>query len=101
MKESDVKRKPGSIDILIGMEYANLQPWKLKVVNNLVLYRSHFGSGKIIGGWSSKHKQIDGDNINPQAHMVAKCKIGSVKLRHSKGSYPDFFSSEGFGSIPL
>ena len=49
---SEVQRNPGPIDILIGMEYAKLQPWKIKAVNNLVLYHSLFGTGKVIGGWS-------------------------------------------------
>ncbi|XP_033097624.1 uncharacterized protein LOC117101699 [Anneissia japonica] len=44
-----VDRPVGRVELLIGLDYANLQPQKIKVVGNLMLSTSPFG--KCVGGW--------------------------------------------------
>ena len=93
---SQIKRKGGSIDLLIGMEYAGIHPWKIKVVDNLALYQTHFGTGKILGGYTPDHCDDQASTIS-NISLVAKCKVENVRIRSSRSSLPDFFSCEQLG----
>ena len=57
--EDEIARPVGSVDVLIGMENADIHPLQIESNQGLVLYESKFGSGKIIGGVSKGVKSGD------------------------------------------
>ena len=95
LKVSHVKRPMCAVDLLIGMNYVKLHPDKVKTVGNLALYKSSFGTGKILGG---QHETISGSKtLNAFARIVASSGIRNVRASRSI----DFFTAEGFGvSVP-
>ena len=46
----DIARPDGAVDILIGMEYAEMHPFQIEWSQGLVLYQSNFGTGRVVGG---------------------------------------------------
>ena len=62
---------------------------------NLVLYSSQFGTGKILGG---SHKNIvSSDYISNAARAIASARVCSVRVRKGVNIGVDFFSAEEFG----
>ena len=94
LKLKDVQRRCKDVELLIGMDYAPLHPEPMQKIENLVLYDSRFGSGKILGG---QHESIKSRNeLNAFAKIVAHTK--SVKIEVLKPrTEVDFFTSEGLG----
>jgi hypothetical protein len=64
----DVVRTMKKVDILIGSDNLAIHPSKVKTVDNLVLYDSMFGTGKILAG----------------RHEMIKTKWTSLQLRASE-----------------
>ena len=97
--EEDVSRPVGSVDILIGMENADIHPHQIEWNQGLVLYQSKFGSGKIIGGMN---KGItSSDQISDKVRRCAQSKISNVRiLRAPPKPKIDFFTAEQFGVDP-
>ena len=95
----DIARPVGEVDILIGMEYADIHPRQIESNQGLVLYESDFGTGRIVGG---KNKAIQAsEQISAKARLCAQVKITNVRAIKvpSKPSI-DFFTSEQFGVRP-
>lgn len=90
----DIKRDFSTVDVLIGMNYANLHPEPLEKVGSLVLFQSKFGSGRILGG---QHKVVSVMNqVNHAAKIVSAAK--GIKIELLKASTGvDFFSAEDLG----
>ena len=105
LKHEDVKRHSGEIDLLIGFDHAALHPQRIDVHEGLCLYKSQFGTGKILGG---THQLIKGEA--PEFIAAVSCHVQArlgkvyVNQHYACGSAMtkiDFFSSEEFGvNIP-
>ena len=92
----EVKRKGGHVELLIGAKNLSIHPEKLSEVDNLVLYRSIFGTGRILAG---SHPTISSsDSFHATAQRVAHSRIQDVRVVCQNGEEGiDFFSSEQFG----
>ena len=73
VSEEDIARPLGEVDILIGMEYADMHPRQIESNQGLVLYVSDFGTGKIIGGKS--RSPIANELISEKARPCAQVKV--------------------------
>ena len=94
LDENEVQRRTNNVDILIGMDYAQLQPTPVQRCANLVLYESLFGTGRLLGG---QHEIIKGCNQTSMfAKTVAHVKYVKIELLKPRTSV-DFFSAESFG----
>ena len=87
LKNNDLRRPSGTVDILIGMDHAELLPLQIKSADRLVLYRSRFGTGYLVGGVADSKT---GGQLVHLAHRV--CHAGGRAIRHI-----DFLSAESFG----
>ena len=81
----DVKIEGDQVDLLIGLGYADLMPTRTKVVGNLALFESIFGSGKILGGSTG----VGDADVAQLASVVAHTQARGVQM--------DFLSAEAFG----
>ena len=52
VSEEDIARPLGEVNILIGMEYADMHLRPIESNQGLILYENDFGTGKIVGGKS-------------------------------------------------
>lgn len=94
LREKDVRRRHKEVEILIGMDYAYLHPEPKERRHNLVLYRSKFGTGKLLGGY---HDLIKGRNeLNMLAVTVAHARSIKIEVIKPKTEV-DFFTAEGLG----
>ena len=83
---TDINRPAGAVDLLIGLDSADILPTQYKTAGKLALYESNFGTGFLLAG---QHRSIKrrGPNL---AHTVYRVEGKQIKL-------PDFFSAEEFG----
>ena len=88
LADEEIARPTGSVDLLLGMDQANLMPKKDSVIDNLALYSSCFGTGWIVGGVLKEEGSSEDDNDSPQ-------QVFHLEVRGMKPV--DFFSAEGFG----
>ena len=99
VSEEEIARPLGEVDILIGMEYADMHPRQLESNQGLVLYESDFGTGKIIGGKS--RSTVVNEHISAKARLCAQVKVTNVRaLKVPPKPSIDFFTSEQFGVRP-
>ena len=90
----DIARPKGKIDLLVGIEYSEIHPDKTESREGLSLYKTKFGTGKILGG---RHKNVQGSmTINPIARQCAQAAVVNVRIRRNSPEI-DFITSEGFG----
>ena len=80
LKDEEVRRPKGEIDVLIGYNYASLHPVKMQSVENLLLLGNRFG--KCLAGCHDSIKERD----NVIFHAV-----------HISDKYDDFLSLESIG----
>ena len=95
---NEVERARKPVDLLIGSDYLRLHPKPTQESGNLILYKSRFGTGKLIAG---NHELVtSSNNVSSFVKIVAKSNIRNVKVfREQKGV--DFFTAESFGvSVP-
>ena len=93
-KIEEVRRTSGKIEMLIGMEYAPLHPVAISENEGLVLYKSLFGTGKILGG---THPAVTAsDTINANVQHTAHAQVFNLRVRKNYEGI-DFFTSEEFG----
>ena len=93
----DVSRKNGHVELLIGAKRLSIHPKKIAEVEDLLLYKSMFGTQRILAG---THHTISGnDYISSAAQKVAHARIQNVRVMCQKNLDPgiDFFSAEEFG----
>ena len=91
----DIARPSGKVDILVGNDMAAIHPDKKHVHDGLVLYKSSYGTGKILGG--RYHAIVETNTINPDAHRCAKARVTNIRVSHEKKPALDFFTTEGMG----
>ena len=85
-------RPTGEVDLLIGINYAQLQPNAIKKKENLVLYESQFGTGKLLGG---QHRNIIWkDRVSVFTKIVAHAKVRNVEVVRTNPKNVDFFTAE-------
>ena len=98
-KPFEISRPTGAIDILIGNNYAAIHPDKKHVCQGLVLYKSQFGTGKILGG---AHVQLNETvSISAGAHRCAKARVDNIRVsRQTRSPGLDFITTEAFGVEP-
>ena len=98
LSPTDVQRKNGHIELLIGAKHLSIHPDKIQSVNDLVLYKSIFGTQRILAG---THPCIGGqsDTINSTVQQVAHAQVKNVRVMCQKDLDPgiDFFTQESFG----
>ena len=95
LKLKEVSRTAGTVEMLIGMNYASLHPKAISEKEGLVLYSSRFGTGKILGG---THENIRSSNyISNSARTIASARVCHVRVRRGANYGVDFFSAEQFG----
>ena len=98
LSANDVQRKNGHIELLIGAKHLPIHPDKIKSVDDLVLYRSIFGTQRLLAG---THPLIGGesDTFNPTVQRVAHARMSNVRVMCQKDLDPgiDFFTQESFG----
>ena len=86
--EDEVQRPTGAVELLIGMENADVMPVRCRAAGSLVLFASEFGSGYVVGGkYPGQKKQTE---IVHFAKKVTHAEGRAVKL-------VDFWSAEAFG----
>ena len=91
LRRRDVERPTCQVDLLIGMNYTQLHPDKIATRAGLALFKSSFGTGRILGG---SHKAISSNRrLSAHAKIVAKATVRNVRV--TKGI--DFFTAESFG----
>ena len=91
---SEVTRTSGKIELLIGMDRANLHPKSTCEKDGLVLYSSRFGSGKILGGTHSAVSSSD--KLNATVQRTARAQVFNIRVRKIHSGV-DFFTAEQFG----
>lgn len=84
----DVCIPGGEVDVLIGMNNVSIMPTKVKVSGELALFKSIFGTGKLLGG-STRGGAGVSDEVEQLAQEVAHAEAKFVKM--------DFLSAEAFG----
>ena len=104
---SEIKRPRRKVELLIGMDNIGLHPKIQDCKENLALFTSQFGTGKLIGG---QHKSIKGsDKLNAHAKVVAYGTPRNVRVEKvAKNIYSvknlkriDFLEAENLGvSVP-
>ena len=74
------RRRHNDVEILIGMDYAYLHPEPEERRHNLLLYRSKFGTGKLLG---CHHELIKGNEVNMLTETVAhdQSRLRLLKLK--------------------
>ena len=88
----DISRPQRHGDLLIGNKRAPLHPVRSEHRGNLVLHKSDFGTGMVVGG---EHEIIKGnDKMNAFAKVVARADIRNVRTHKPS---VDFFTAEGLG----
>ena len=99
LSKEDVQRPDGPIELLVGMPYASIHPTRIDSVNSLVLYKSIFGSGDILGGCHPS--LVVKDQLNAFAEIVAHGQIQNTSVMcnvcRCKDPGIDFFSTEDLG----
>ena len=89
-----LQKTSGKIEMLIGMEYAPLQPVAICENEGLVLYQSLFGTGKILG---RTHPAVTAsDTINANVQHTAHVQVFNLCVREINPVI-DFFTYEEFG----
>ena len=73
-----MKRPVGKIDLLVGQRYAKIFPKEFLIKEDLVLYKSKFGSGWILGGYS-KELADDNTHIDPTAYHVSQATVNEQR----------------------
>ena len=100
IKMGEIARPKSSIDLLIGADNMNIHPKQDKNSDKLVLFKSLFGTGKVLGG-SHPSLNIKGtDRINAFAKMVAFGKVNNFRVEsrcHCSPKNIDFFTAENLG----
>ena len=81
-----LQQAQGEIDLLIGMNYANLLPTQVSINDNLALYTSLFGTGFVVGGKIGSTLS----NLDSFAGIVTTNSTFFIKT-------PDFITAEGLG----
>ena len=95
LKTDDVTRPNREVELLIGMNYAHLHPNAIDRKDNLILYKSLFGTGKVLGG---QHKNvISRDRVSAFTKIVALAKVRNIKALKTSINKIDFFTAENFG----
>ena len=90
----DVRRNHRDVHLLIGSDYAELQPKRIQVRDKLVLYESRFGTGKLLAGRSHL---VSGD-IYRSSFVKTVAAATSIKIEVIKPrTEVDFFTAEEFG----
>ena len=93
LSPDSVKRTMNKVELLIGSDHLNLHPDKIENNGSLCLYKSQFGTGKLLAG---KHELVKNHTtFNAFTKIVAKATIRNVSVHNRKGI--DFFTSESFG----
>ena len=94
LKIEDVSRPKKQVDLLIGMDQISLHPKQQSLRGNLALFRSLFGTGKVLGG---RHKLITGaDKMNGFARIVAYGTPRNIRAECMRKCI-DFFTAENLG----
>ena len=79
LNPTDVQRRSGEVELLIGNNYAPLHPIRIDTNEGLVLYKSEFGSGRILGG---SHQSIEVvSQISSMARHFANLNLQLCNLR--------------------
>ena len=96
-KPSEIRRPHGRIEILIGSNNLPLHPSKDSVCEGLVLFKSLFGRGKVLGGSHCDIRETDA--INSQAHQCAHARVTNVRVAKDLIVKPalDFITTKAFG----
>ena len=84
----DVRIEAEEVDLLIGMGNVSIMPTKVQVKNNLALFSSIFGSGKLLGG-ATRGGVVVSERVEQLAHIVAHSEARDIRM--------DFLSAESYG----
>ena len=97
LKASDVRRKAGAIELLIGMEQIAIHPRHEDEQEGMVLFKSIFGNGKVLGG--SHHLLDASDNVNAAVVALSRGRIVNTRVMFDKYLDPgiDGITTEQFG----
>ena len=87
VKMQELRRPAGPVDLLVGMNHANVLPVFVRASGRLVLFRSAFGTGHVVGGVTD---EIQGGQKKVFTEQV--CHAGGRAIRHV-----DFLTAEAFG----
>ena len=95
LRLKDVQLTPGPVELFIGAKLS-IHPTKLEEVDNLLVYKSMFGTGRILAG---THPVIgSSDSFHPTAQRVAHSQIKNVRVVcQNDKHFIDFFTAEQFG----
>lgn len=77
-----LSRPTGKIDLLIGQRYARLHPTKAAVSEDLVLYKSMFGTGWVLGGYNP-NAAPEGTRITDNAHKIFWVSVNIKQVQNS------------------
>ena len=76
----DLERPEGPVNLMLGLNYATLHPQTARVVGDMRLLKSLFGTGYLVDG---VHPEIDSCNIviNHLAHRYGQSEVRSTVYR--------------------
>ena len=99
VEAKEVMRPRRNVDILIGMDHIGLHPKQTQCKENLAVFSSSFGTGKILGG---THPLVKGnDKVNAFTKLVAYGSPRNFRVDAAEKRCIDFFEAESLGvSIP-
>ena len=96
LKITDVARPKANIDLLIGADYINIHPTKMKCNGKLALFKSLFGTGRVLAGSHKSLSYKGKDQMNAFAKIVAFGAARNFGVEHPS-SFIDFFTAENLG----
>lgn len=94
LKAKDIARKAGEIDLLIGSNYLYLHPIRIDCNQGMVLYKSLFGTGRVIAG---SHQAVTSNiQLSASVRHHSHAQISNVRVIKSMGGI-DCFTSDDLG----
>ena len=79
VEKRDIMRPRRNIEMLIGMGNAKAHPQLHEIKGDLVLYKSSYGSGKVLGGRHESHVTFN-DTVNAYAEITAHSTYRNMKV---------------------
>ena len=81
LKHEDIARKAGEIDLLIGSNYLSLHPTRIDCSEGIVLYKSLFGTGRIVAG--SLSFDVSNVQLSATVRHHSHAQVGNVRILKS------------------
>ena len=83
VKAKDIAHKAGEIDILVGSSHLDLHPMRIDCNGKMVLFKSMFGTGKVVAG---SHQAVNNHvQLTASVRHHSHAQICNIRVRKSPG----------------